>query len=572
MRGKSKAFLCIIIIAVLATIPAPVVECTELIEESRYIAQAVLDDSYTKHEVIAICNNSDFSGQDWPGSGSFDDPYVLEGLNITDNATGISIKNTTVYFEIRNCIVSSVNPSSSHGIMFHNVTNGVVQDCRVTRHSRGVYLSNSTSCRLSNNTAIDNLGVGLYLKDSSSCILTGNLASNNSVDDIYAIGGIYLENTNDTVLSNNRASTNDGRGVYLRSSYGCKLTHNTVHANYFSGFFVVLSDNCNLTNNIAFNNSVDDFYSYGGFYISNAHHNRLANNTSYNNSGPGFTLERANNSTLRNNTARGGYKGFHIITSEDCLVSGNEAFSNGAGFLLWYSSHNEITMNTASNNSGDGFLLRPSSSCLLTHNVATGNERGVYLHQNSKNNLLYGNRLGYNTEINGLDNGGPNAWDNGTHGNYWSDYAGGDSYSVPGPGNSTDNHPYLLDLIPPRIDHPSDITYLARATGNNITWHPSDTNPQSFEVYRNGSLIESSPWNGSSILINIDGLHPGTYNFTIVVYDQGDNSVHDTVIVTVVPRTIETVILTAGLLMGVVIAVLVIIEFKEIREKNDPFG
>ncbi|MBD3159732.1 MAG: hypothetical protein GF309_13200, partial [Candidatus Lokiarchaeota archaeon] len=66
-----------------------------------------------------------------------------------------------------------------------------------------------------------------------------------------------------------------------------------------------VSDDCNLTDNTAFNNSVDDFYSYGGFYIWNAHHNRLVNNTSYNNSGPGFTLERANNSTLRNNTARG---------------------------------------------------------------------------------------------------------------------------------------------------------------------------------------------------------------------------------------------------------------------------
>lgn len=568
LSGKRTAFLCIITLALLTFIPLYVGEYSKSASAPYNIPQTILGDSYVKHDPIVINNNSDFSDQGWPGSGAFDDPYVLESLNITADATGINIKNTTVYFEIRDCMVSSANPSSSHGIMLNNVTNGLVQDCRVTRHSRGIYLSHSAGCRLSNNTVLDNLGGGLYLKDSSSCLLTDNFVSNNSVDDIYAVGGIYLENTNDTVLSHNRASTNEGRGFYLKSSYGCKLNHNTAHANYFSGFFVFVSEDCNLTDNTAFNNSVDDFYSYGGFYIWNAHHNRLVNNTSYNNSGPGFTLERANNSTLRNNTARGGYKGFQIIISEDCLISGNGAFSNGDGFSLWYSIHNEITMNTASNNSEDGFRFMPSSSCLLTHNVATGNERGVYLQENSKNNLLYGNRLGYNTETNGLDNGGPNTWDNGTHGNYWSDYSGGESYSVPGSANSTDNHPHLLDLIPPRIDHPSDITYLARTTGNNITWYPSDTNPQSFEIYRNGSLIESSPWNGSSILINIDGLQPGTYNFTIVVHDQGSNIVHDTVIVTVIPRTIETVVLAVGVLMGVVIAIVVIVEFKEIRREE----
>jgi hypothetical protein len=107
LRGKSKAFLCIIIVAVLAIIPHRIVDGTESIEESIYIVQTVLDDSYTKHEPIVIHNNSDFSDQGWPGSGTFDDPYVIEGFNITDNATGISIRNTTVYFEIRNCIVSS---------------------------------------------------------------------------------------------------------------------------------------------------------------------------------------------------------------------------------------------------------------------------------------------------------------------------------------------------------------------------------------------------------------------------------------------------------------------------------
>ncbi|MBD3159733.1 MAG: hypothetical protein GF309_13205 [Candidatus Lokiarchaeota archaeon] len=234
LRDKKITSLCIITVAFLAFICLRVGGYPESTSKPYNIPQTILGDSYIKHDPIAINNNSDFSDQGWPGSGNVDDPYVIEGFNITDNATGISIKNTTVYFEIRDCMVSSANPSSSHGIMLSNVTNGVVQDCRVTRHSRGIYLSHSTGCSLSNNTVYDNLDGGFYLKYSSSCILTNNLASNNSIDDIYGVGGIYLENTNDTVLSRNRASTNDGRGVYLKSSYGCKLNHNTAHANYFS--------------------------------------------------------------------------------------------------------------------------------------------------------------------------------------------------------------------------------------------------------------------------------------------------------------------------------------------------
>lgn len=55
--------------------------------------------------------------------------------------------------------------------------------------------------------------------------------------------------------------------------------------------------------------------------------------------------------------------------------------------------------------------------------------------------------LAYNNEANGYDEGISNSWDNGTHGNFWSDYRGEGDYLIAGSANSTDHPPSLLKLV-----------------------------------------------------------------------------------------------------------------------------
>ena len=87
---------------------------------------------------------------------------------------------------------------------------------------------------------------------------------------------------------------------------------------------------------------------------------------------------------------------------------------------------------------------------------------------------------------------------------------------------------------PPTIDHPNDITYTFNSTGNSITWNVTDPNPDSYNIYNNDTLILSSSWSaGGPILIYIDGLDLGHYNFTIVANDTYGLQVSDTVWVTV---------------------------------------
>lgn len=68
--------------------------------------------AYTSHEAIRIVNNTDFiwqaGNESWLGDGSEEYPYIIHGYNITDDTTdGIYIRDVSIYFEIRDCLITS---------------------------------------------------------------------------------------------------------------------------------------------------------------------------------------------------------------------------------------------------------------------------------------------------------------------------------------------------------------------------------------------------------------------------------------------------------------------------------
>ncbi|MCK4567860.1 MAG: right-handed parallel beta-helix repeat-containing protein, partial [Candidatus Thorarchaeota archaeon] len=133
---------------------------------------------YTPHGSIIISSNAGFSSQGWPGSGTPADPFIIEWLNLTHYDTCISIRNTDVYFEIRNCLISYVYMSAEEGIHFVNVMHGTIFNCIIEQHHFGASLYNSDNCILSNNTAINNRFFGFRLERSDACTLTNNTITN----------------------------------------------------------------------------------------------------------------------------------------------------------------------------------------------------------------------------------------------------------------------------------------------------------------------------------------------------------------------------------------------------------
>jgi hypothetical protein len=83
----------------------------------------------------------------------------------------------------------------------------------------------------------------------------------------------------------------------------------------------------------------------------------------------------------------------------------------------------------------------------------------------------------------------------------------------------------------PTIDHPSDMSFTAGSGTHQIVWTPQSTAPSEYGIYTNGTVNENGKWTGGSISYDLEGLSPGTYNVTLVVYDLFSRPASDLVIV-----------------------------------------
>jgi parallel beta-helix repeat protein len=174
--------------------------------------------SYTTHGVITINGNAQFNNSAFPsngvvsGNGTFSNPYIIEGWNITAlGSPGIRILNTNAYFIIRDCYVHD-GGSSTLGIYLVNCVNGVISNNTVSHNSSGVFLQSSSGNVLSNNTFNLNVHMAVYLTQSSN----SNTISNNFCNSSGQYG-ISIQQSSSNTLSNNNCSSNQ-YGVYLSQS------------------------------------------------------------------------------------------------------------------------------------------------------------------------------------------------------------------------------------------------------------------------------------------------------------------------------------------------------------------
>jgi parallel beta-helix repeat protein len=123
---------------------------------------------YVPHEPISIKGDTDFTVLQFPGNGSSENPYIIEGFNITGSfsitrpgdstESLIHIEDTTVYFHIRanflNGAIDGIHlENTPHGtveanfitncyvgIEFKNVRHGLIEDNIVTNCRTGISL------------------------------------------------------------------------------------------------------------------------------------------------------------------------------------------------------------------------------------------------------------------------------------------------------------------------------------------------------------------------------------------------------------------------------------------------
>ncbi len=401
-------------------------------------------------EQIEIFDDKDFSQKyHFPGSGTEDDPYIIDGYELSGNSHhNIRIVGITKYFIIQNCILEK----SSKGMDLVNLTYGVAQILSNTIRDNdfGIIIRGYNNCIISNNTFINNhqaieAGTGSYTIQS-------NILINNKYDHIAWIEGMNFSDNNNTRIEDNTFdSFNSGLVIYRSENI---LTKRNNFTNCILGFYAEEVMNIIIGNNSATNCSL-------GFGICQSQNIDLVNNTSVDNRGNGFYLETINkclitgnngsgnsdfgiriywltNSNCCNNFFNGNNKsGISMWASDISSINNNSFVDNGLGMELFCSNITQINCNIIQRNLEYGIVTQGVNTTIYNNNFIDNNYINITtIHSQARSNgncsfdgTYYEEHTKWHNEVMG-------------RGNYWSElvWYTGVEYTID-PGNYTDSYP-----------------------------------------------------------------------------------------------------------------------------------
>ena len=241
----------------------------------------------TAHSPIEIIGNDDFNSQNGvtSGAGTKENPYIIENLRIKytlrdllKGFNGISIKNTTAYFVIKNCYCSFIDGRISYyifskllnavscGINLHNVSNGGVENCilkglhqaiNIENNSRNNYVFNCKSigcfcgigvnrlstCNIVDNCHTFNYGCGICLWEN----VYNNIVCNSSCRRV----GFFIHKSYNNTLMDCTSYFCRGNGLLIyENSY-----NNTVKESHFYSNKIGMTVRDNSNKNIIFHNN-----------------------------------------------------------------------------------------------------------------------------------------------------------------------------------------------------------------------------------------------------------------------------------------------------------------------------
>ncbi|MFX1511206.1 MAG: nitrous oxide reductase family maturation protein NosD [Promethearchaeota archaeon] len=272
---------------------------------------------YNPHDPIKVTSDSELAEVAVNGSGTITDPYILEGWNITTNhISGIDIEDTTKYFVIRNCWLSTYNTT---GIIIDSVGSGTTIICNNFFQNNGycISISKSDSIIITNNAYKNNFG-GIYLFTSDFVIITNNSWQNND-------NGVDLFDSDSVTVINNTWHHND-LGISLVNSDFAKLVNNIYQNNEYGSIWLLGSKNSIIINNTCQNNG-------GGIYLMESDFTTIINNTCNQNNGEGIYLHQSRHSIIANNFCQKNAVGLQLYDSEPSTIVNNSFIENGLSII-----------------------------------------------------------------------------------------------------------------------------------------------------------------------------------------------------------------------------------------------
>ncbi|MHA1978463.1 MAG: right-handed parallel beta-helix repeat-containing protein [Candidatus Hodarchaeales archaeon] len=199
---------------------------------------------------ISITSDAEFVSYNFPGSGVVNDPYRIEGFNITSTSDNlISIVGTTAYFLITNNMLNGLN-SALTGISFLFVDHGTIVNNTIENVSgNGIHLDNSHNNTIRKNVVYANHGHCLLISSNNNSI-SGNVFSNSTKS------SVNIRDSHQNQIFQNSFHNNHGSGLQLNRSRESHISNNFLYENNALGISLVDSNNNNILNNYILNNTL----------------------------------------------------------------------------------------------------------------------------------------------------------------------------------------------------------------------------------------------------------------------------------------------------------------------------
>ncbi|OLS32982.1 MAG: Poly(beta-D-mannuronate) C5 epimerase 7 [Candidatus Heimdallarchaeota archaeon AB_125] len=222
---------------------------------------------YALHEPIEITSDTDLLV--FEGSGTYEEPYLIEGLNIsTSDSYGIYVTNITKHLLIRNCFIDA----SFNSIFVENVFEGEI--------------------RIENNICFNSD------KENGK--------------------GIIVFTTRNIVIQNNLCYDNEASGIVVTFCYNVLIRNNHCYRNGGEGIAVALIENLAMHDNECYDNSKE------GLYLGGIEFATVLNNTCSRNGEEGVIIEESDGVIFKNNTIReNGKRGVFLHSSDYCFFKFN---------------------------------------------------------------------------------------------------------------------------------------------------------------------------------------------------------------------------------------------------------
>lgn len=436
-------------------------------------------------------------------------------INNTANNNGVTGGYAGIYLSDRcdenNITGNTANDNTQFGIYLydHCDNNNISENTINGNEDYGIYLYSNCDDNVNKSNTINRNTVGIFLRQSDTNTISENTLIDNElcIYELYSFGNI---------IENNDCSPSTlQEPIFIDDSLTGPGAHNWTWAksqSWCSG------SGTDWDPYIIENHKISGFGTEKGIEILNSNISFIIQDCLIYNSNTGIYLYNVNNSRLINNNCSNIDLGINLDDSNNNTLSGNTVNNNGdSGISIEDDSNNNtISGNTANDNIYYGIKIEASNNNTFSENILYNNTIGVYI-DNSDDNSIYENfflKNGKHAEDYGTDN----KWNSTSIGNYWDNWTSPDvspndgivdlPYNISGSAGSKDYLPIAEDGAPSiTINSPtsSDVFGVTAPSFDVIItddyldsmWYTIDGGINNYTFIENG-IINQSAWNAMS--------------------------------------------------------------------------